>query len=211
MPRFRTTAIAALAGSALLLTATAAYARDLNKAARSTTSSMSWAYYSGELTDIWPGADVYEGARATATMVGVGDSSYFRVQLEGLDEDLVGKEYGAHLHNGPCGITDPNDAATATVGGHYNISPLKPDTTLPSVISDKTEVWLNLKVNSEGNASDIATVSFIPTPGDGERSITFHEKRTVHHQTDPTGPVVGSAGNKLACLPLKIKKIAGGD
>jgi hypothetical protein len=168
-------------------------------------SSVSLGYYSGELTDIWPGADVYEGARATAMMVGVGDSSYFRVQLSGLHESAAGKSYGAHLHVGPCGITNPDDPATTTVGGHYNTSPPKPGTTLPSVVSSKTEVWLNFDVNSDGTARDMASVQFVPTPGDqGERSITFHEKTTVRRPVDG-GPAVGSAGNKLACLPFKIK------
>ena len=213
--RFRTTAIAALAGSALLLTATAAYAHDLNRAAGSTTSSMSWAYYSGKLTDIWPGADVYEGASATAMMVSVGDSSYFRVRVSGLHESAAGNSYGAHLHVGPCGIKDPRDAATATVGVHYNTTPLipgpTPGTTVYTKVSNKTEVWLNFDVNSDRTARDAASVQFVPTPGDkGERSITFHEKTTVHHQIEG-GPAAGTAGNKLACLPLKIKNIASGD
>ena len=72
MARFRDVGIAGLAVSALALTTTAvAYARDLGlehaTARASTVSSMSWAHYSGELTDLSPNTgDVFDGARATA-------------------------------------------------------------------------------------------------------------------------------------------------
>jgi hypothetical protein len=70
------------------------------------------------------------------------------------------------------------------------------------VVNDRTEVWLNFHVNSDRYARATAVVPFVP---DGhERSITFHEKATVHH-----GDGVGTAGLKLACLPLDIKKVAG--
>jgi Cu/Zn superoxide dismutase len=77
-------------------------------------------------------------------------------------------------------------------------------------VNDQTEVWLNFHVNSGGNAEATATVPFVPTPGDDglARSITFHATATVHHQMDPTDPAVGTAGAKLACLPLDIKKLA---
>jgi len=208
--RFRKTAIAAVALSALALTTTTvAYAHDLglNRVAgeASTASSMTWAYYSGDLTDIWAEKDVFEGARATAMMVGVGDGSHFRVQLRGLGEKAIHEEYGAHLHSGPCGITNPKDPTTATVGPHYNISPLN-DLKKPTVVNKKTEVWLNFHVNSDRTARATANVPFVPTPG--PRSITFHALPTVHHQTEG-GPAVGTAGDKLACLPLDIKKFAG--
>ncbi|HKN43972.1 MAG TPA: hypothetical protein VJW23_08600 [Propionibacteriaceae bacterium] len=202
--------------SAILVTSGVAYAHDLGhrKAAgeSSSASSMTWAYFRGDLTDISPATDdVYDGARATAMMVGLDGSSFFRVHLKGLDKNAAGKDFGAHLHIGPCGLKDPNDATTTTVGGHYNVSPLNPKTNLASVVSDTTEVWLNFHVNSGGNAEATATVPFVPTPGANglARSITFHASATVHHQMDPTkDPAVGTAGAKLACLPLDIKKFA---
>ena len=213
VPRLRTTAIAGLAVSAILVTSGVAYAHDLGhrKVAHesSSASSMSWASFRGDLTDISPTTDdVYDGARATAMMVGIDGSSFFRVHLIGLDKSAAGRSFGAHLHVGPCGLAD--DGKTQTVGGHYNISPLDPATKLPSVVSATTEVWLNFHVNSGGNAQATATVPFVPTPGDNglARSITFHASATVHHQMDPKDPAVGTAGAKLACLPLDIKKLA---
>jgi superoxide dismutase, Cu-Zn family len=198
--RFRKTVVAAVALSALALTTTVAYARDhgLNGDASesSTALSMRWAHYSGELTDLSPKTDdVYDGARATAVMIGMNNESTFRVTIRALKAGAIHQEYGAHLHTGPCGL---DAAGNATVGGHYNTTP----TGLPPVVNDKTEVWLNFHVNSDRYARATAIVPFVP---DGhERSITFHEKATVHH-----GAGVGTAGLKLACLPLDIKEVAG--
>jgi Cu/Zn superoxide dismutase len=201
--RYRKTAIAAVA-SALLLTATAAYANDLNlsNVVRSTTSSVSWAYYSGGLTDFTTAPevvnpDVFKGAKATAMMITVGEGSYFRVRIYGLQKSAIGNSYGAHLHEKPC---VPGDGSAA--GPHYNITPYDLVAKVFDVVSDQTEVWLDSKVNSEGNARTTANVPFVPKPG--ERSIVFHAQPTVHHHTDG-GPLVGSAGPRLACLPLKIK------
>jgi hypothetical protein len=202
--RFRKTVIAAaVALSALALTTTtAAYAHDLAlkrvASKTSTASSVSWAHYRGELADLSPKTDdVYDGARATAVMMGLNHESTFRVTIRGLKEEAVHKKYGAHLHTGPCGL---DAEGNATVGGHYNTTP----TGLPPVVNDKTEVWLNFHVNSDRNARATAIVPFVPDGG--ERSITFHEKATVHH-----GPGVGTAGLKLACLPLDVKKVVGSE
>jgi len=201
--RFRKTVIAAAALSALAVTTTTvAYAHDLAlkrvTSGTSKASSMNWASYRGELTDLSPKTDdVYDGARATAVMMGINNESTFRVTIRGLREDAIHKKYGAHLHTGPCGL---DAVGNATVGGHYNATPAG----VPPVVNDKTEVWLNFHVNSDRNARATAIVPFVPNGG--ERSITFHEKTTVHH-----GPGVGTAGLKLACLPLDIKKVAGSE
>lgn len=203
MVHFRKTVIAAAALSALAVTtATVAYAHDLAlkrvTSGTSKASSMNWANYRGELTDLSPKTDdVYDGARATAVMMGINNESTFRVTIRGLREDAIHKKYGAHLHTGPCGL---DAVGNATVGGHYNATPAG----VPPVVNDKTEVWLNFHVNSDRNARATAIVPFVPNGG--ERSITFHEKTTVHH-----GPGVGTAGLKLACLPLDIKKVAGSE
>jgi hypothetical protein len=192
VPRLRTTAIAGLAVSALLATSGVAYAHDLHlkKVAReaSAAPSMSWAFYSGKLTDLSPGTpDVFDGARATATMIGMDGSSYFRVQVKGLAHGAVGNEYPAHLHVGPCGL-DAN--RIPTVGGHYNTNTAVP-------VSEKTEVHLDFKVNSNGNVRIAVNVPFVPTPGD--RSIVFHTNAPTPAGTPPA---------KLACLPLTIKEVA---
>ena len=208
MVRFRKTVMAAAALSALAVTTTTvAYAHDLAlkrvTSGTSKASSMNWAYYRGELTALSRKTDdVYEGARGTAVMMGINNESTFRVTIRGLREDAIHKKYGAHLHTGPCGL---DAVGNATVGGHYNTTPAG----VPPVVNDKTEVWLNFHVNSDRTARDTAVVPFIANP-EGARSITFHEKATVYHQT-AGGAAVGTAGAKLACLPLDIKKLASSD
>jgi hypothetical protein len=205
VPRFRTTAIAALAATALLGTSGAAYARDLHlkKVERDASAAhgMSWASFRGDLTDISPTTDdVYDGARATAMLIGIDNTTFVKVQIKGLEHKAAGEDFGAHLHTGPCGL---DSAGAATVGGHYNVSP-KDARGLFTVINNQTEVWLNFGVNSGGEATATATVPFVPTAG--ERSITFHATATVAKQT-AGGPAVGTAGAKLACLPLDIKSL----
>jgi Cu/Zn superoxide dismutase len=195
VPRFRTTAIAALAATALLATSGAAYARDLHlkqvEREASAAPSMSWAHFGGKLTDLSPSTrDVYDGARATAMLIGIENTTYVKVQIKGLK--AAGK-FGAHLHVGPCGL-DTAKPPQPTVGGHYNTDTMKG--IVPPLVSDETEVWLNFDVNSDGEAKATATVLFVPTAGN--RSITFHALPT---QTD------GTAGAKLACLPLDIKSL----
>jgi hypothetical protein len=198
--RFRKTAIAALAASALLLTPTAAYA-DHNHhgvSASSEDSGMSWGYYSGEVTDYTtnppattippvPNPDLFKGARATAIMIGMDGRSFFRLRVSGIDaNDGV---YGVHLHQGTCDAADWNAA-----GPHYNVTwdPIK--LAIMGEVNDETEVWLDLNVNSDGYARSTATVSFIP---EGQRSIVLHALPTADN---------GAAGPRLACLPFKIKK-----
>jgi hypothetical protein len=172
-----------------------AYAHDLHlkKVAReaSPAPSMSWAFYNGKLTDLSPGTDdVFDGARATATMIGMDGGSFFRVIVKGLDNSARGKEYPAHLHVGPCGI----DGNGPTVGGHYNATPAGHT----PVVSEETEVHLDFKVISKGNVRIAVNVPFVPTPGD--RSIVFHTN---------AAPAAGASPAKLACLPLTIKELAG--
>ncbi|HJY46613.1 MAG TPA: hypothetical protein VJ301_18500 [Propionibacteriaceae bacterium] len=156
---------------------------------------MSWGYYSGELTDFTTTPEVFKGAKATAMMVAFGDSSYFRVQVRGIS-DSEGVKYGAHLHRDAC---VPGDGSAA--GPHYNITPVIPGTTTFEVINNQTEVWLDFKVNSEGESRATANVPFAPKTG--ERSIVFHGSPT--QKEAETGKPVGWAGTRLACLPLKIK------
>jgi hypothetical protein len=149
---------------------------------------MSWGYNSAELTDLSTATpDVFDGAKATAMMLSVGDASYFRVQISGIDKAATANSdgYGAHLHIGPCMEGDQGP-----VGVHYNIS-----TSVPPLVSSKTEVWLDFTVNSDGYARTTRNVQFVPEKGN--RAIVIHQ--------DPTNPKDGKAGSKLACLPLEIK------
>ena len=190
MTRFRKTAVAAVAVSALLLAPTAAYAHDGHHGVSASTklSGMRWAHYSGELTDFTStGPDVFKGATATAYMMGLEGKSLFRLRVTGIDKKAAGGKYGVHLHEGTCNAKDPLEA-----GNHYNVTW---NTGIP-VISNKTEVWLDLGVNSDGNALSTATVPFIP---EGNRSIVLHAL--------PTDPSNGKAGDRLACLPFTIKSL----
>jgi Cu/Zn superoxide dismutase len=221
VPRFRTVAVAGLAVSAVLLTSSAAYAGDHDFrrhthfgsggfGAGSQSSSMSWGFYNGPLTDLSPTThdpettDLFDGAKATATMMGVGGSTFFRVQVRGVDDSAVGKVYGAHLHQGPCGLAkDQAGVLQPTVGAHYNTSEKDSKTGLYKLINDQTEVWLDFEVDPFGNARSTARVPFVPTAG--ERSITLHASPTLHHATETAA--AGTAGAKLACLPLEIRTL----
>jgi hypothetical protein len=194
--RYRKTAIAALAASALLLTPTAAFA-DHNHRGVSASSErgMNWGYYSGGLTDYTTEPnpytekpDIFKGARASAIMIGMDDRSFFRLRVTGID--AKDETYGVHLHEGTCDADNPGGA-----GPHYNVAwyPALPPIAIEKV-NNKNEVWLDLDVDSDGNARSTATVSFIPE--EGTRSIVLH--------ADPTADS-GSAGARLACLPFKIK------
>lgn len=201
MARYRRTAIAALAASALLLTSSAAYARELRlqQVAREAprVSSMSWADYRGDLTDLSSPDNSstdkgFDGARATAYMMGINEESTFRLNVRGLPESATGKEYPAHLHEGPCVA---GDGAAAL--GHYNTQK-EAGLSSPWAINDQTEVHLDFKVNSVGNARITVTVPFIPKAGN--RSI-------VIHSDEP--PPSGSSPVRLACVPLEIKQLTG--
>ena len=193
MARFRKTAIAAAAVSALVLAPTAAYA-DHNHggvSASSDDSGMSWGYYSGKVIDYTTDTnDIFKDARASAVMIGMDGRSFFRLRVTGVKTKDV---YGVHLHQGTCDANIPGPPGGA--GPHYNVTwdPIK--LAVMGEISKKTEVWLDLDVDSDGDARSTATVSFIP---DGKRSIVLH--------ADPTAEVTGAAGARLACLPFTIKK-----
>ena len=67
------------------------------------------------LTDLSPNTDdVFDGAKASAVMVGVEGSSFFRLQIKGIGR-AAGNEYPAHLHKGPCVA-----GQGALALGHYN-------------------------------------------------------------------------------------------
>jgi hypothetical protein len=143
---------------------------------------MSWGYYSGELTDFTTTPDVFEGAKATAIMIAVDGSSFFRLRVTGIDGSAVGKTYPVHLHKSKCDAEDP-----AGAGGHYNND--EENGVIGWVATNKNEVWLSFTVNSEESARSTARVEFVPRPE--ARSIVIHGDE---------------AGNpRLACLPFKIK------
>lgn len=185
MARFRKAAVAVVALSALALTSTAASAHALtgSTSGESDGSSMSWGYYSGELTDFESTTpDVFKGARATAIMIAVDGSSFFRLRVTGIHENAVGKTYPVHLHKYGCDAEDPGGAGT-----HYNDD--EENGVTGWVATNKNEVWLTFTVNSEESARSTARVEFVPLPE--TRSILIHDDAG----TNP----------RLACLPFKIK------
>ena len=195
MARFRSMAIAALAASALFMTPTAAYAHTGHNHAVTNDNTedfkMHWASYNGELTDLRPTTtEPLDGARATAAMVGL-NTSRFTLLVTGIDKSAAGRTFGAHLHLGPCLEGDYSGAVGLA---HYNTDVLAK--VIPPDISPQTEAWLDFKANSIGIGSIRVSAPFVPQPG--ERSIVIHANPTARD---------GKAGDRLACLPLNIKRI----
>ena len=193
MARTRSIAIAVLVVSAQVFAPSAADGHDglpaSTAVANSNSSGMRWAQSSGYLTDLSPRTDdVFDGAKASAVMIGMEGSSFFRLQIAGIDEGAAGKEYPSHLHKGPCVA-----GHGASALGHYNTQD-EAGFPAPWRVNTQTEVHLDFKVNSDGSARVTANVPFIPSAG--KRSIVIH--------TDATPPV-GSSPTLLSCLPLDIK------
>jgi superoxide dismutase, Cu-Zn family len=193
--RTRATAIAALAASALIFTPSAAFAHDdlhsSTAVASSDGSGMGWAHYRGYLTDLSPSTDdVFDGANASAVMIGLEGSSFFRLQITGIDKRAAGKEYPSYLHKGPCVA-----GQGALALGHYNTQE-EAGFPAPWAVNNRTEVHLDFTVNSDLSAQVSANVPFIPVP----------EKRSIVIHPDATHP--GSFPAGLACLPLDIKSLA---
>jgi superoxide dismutase, Cu-Zn family len=212
--RTRPIAIAALAASALIFTPGAANAQDglhssttslmrpeLVEGPSTSSGDMSssgksgtgWAHYRGYLTDLSPSTDgVFDGARASVVMIGLEGGSSFRLQIAGIDEHAVGKQFPTRLHKGPC-VAGQGSMAS----GPYNTQE-ESGFPAPWAVNNQTEVHLDFKVNSDRTAQVSANVPFVPAPG--RRSIVIH--------TD-TRPPAGSSSARLACLPLDIRSLAG--
>jgi Cu/Zn superoxide dismutase len=120
-----------------------------------------------------------------AMMIGF-RSSTFVLHVSGVDPKVAGEDFGAHLHVGPCVVGQPAEA-----GGHYNIDLVK-GVAVPE-ISDKTEVWLDFVVNSDGRGQATARVPWVPSAG--EHAIVIHKEPTDSK---------GVAGPRQACIPLTV-------
>ena len=121
-----------------------------------------------------------EGASATLRMTLGEERSAFVLKIEDIDRSADGKDYGAHLHSGPC---VPGDGAAA--GPHYNSAN-------PPIVDEDHEVWLDFAVSSRGTGKAVAVVPFVPKHG--ARSVVVHEMAT--------NPDTGAAGGRLACFPV---------
>jgi Cu/Zn superoxide dismutase len=147
--------------------------------------------FSGQLVDLnINAASPFDGAQAMIKIVEApnGTSSYY-IQVKGIDPSVTGVEFGSHLHLGVCQENNPD----ATLG-HYNTDKLAGVD--PPEISAKTEVWLDLVPDDDGVAVDQTLVPFVADKGPlNERSIVIHQHETYGD---------GTAGPKVACLPLKF-------
>jgi Cu/Zn superoxide dismutase len=138
-------------------------------------------FFASPLSDLAPETDEpLEGASATLRMT-LGESrSAFVLKVEDIDRSAAGRDYGAHLHSGPC---VPGDGAAA--GPHYNSA-------TPPVVDEDHEVWLDFTVSGRGTGKAVAVVPFVPKHG--ARSVVVHEMAT--------NPDTGAAGGRLACFPV---------
>jgi Cu/Zn superoxide dismutase len=190
MSRFRVPAAAGLAAAAVLLTPTVAYAATLDDL----KPRLTYGYYSGSARHLQEPANaelngVLDDASGRVVVAGYRTTSVW-LRLNGIDTSVAGREFGAHLHVGPCVEDEPGTAL-----GHYNIHDFVTLET-PREVNEETEVWLDFVVGADGTASAKAIVPW--TPDVGSRAIVIHEMHTDH--------VTGGAGNRLACLPIRIQQ-----
>lgn len=141
--------------------------------------------FRGKLNDLQPTTDSpLDGAQARLVLAPHQGSSTFVLVVSGVGAEGVGHTYGAHLHTGPCVAGNG-----AVAGAHYNQSTV--NGVVPPIVSDQTEVWLDVTVGADKGAVAVAHVPFVPVPGN--RAVVLHEKATDDH---------GTAGARLACLPV---------
>jgi hypothetical protein len=137
------------------------------------------------LTDmkILPGDDAadtaFDGATASLRIMETPDGTGFKLRVSGIDTSVAGRQFGSHLHVGPC------SPGVDLTGGHYQHvqgGPVTPD----------NEVWFDVVPNDNGVATDDTFVSFKPVDrqGYGAMSIVIH--------AGPTG------GTRETCLPLAV-------
>jgi Cu/Zn superoxide dismutase len=110
----------------------------------------------------------------------------FSLKVEKID-GYAGREFGSHLHTGPCLPDSPSSA-----GPHYTNPDLDP---LVTTLEER-EVWFKLVPNEDGVAADETVVPYVPKDPDGNgiMSIVIHR--------DPTN-TAGGAGPREVCLPLE--------
>jgi len=140
----------------------------------------------GNLRDLQLGAaGPFDHARATLVMVQHRGRSLVVFQVRGIDRSVAGRDFGAHLHVGPC-VTGDGAAA----GPHYNADTVAGN--IPPRVDATTEVWLDFTATRAGTGFALTQVPFAPLPG--RRAIVIHQ--------EPTDPQ-GAAGPRLACLSVE--------
>ncbi|MEV1168184.1 hypothetical protein [Nonomuraea sp. NPDC049784] len=141
----------------------------------------------GEFTPSDTSAIVYDrklvprGAQASAAVESSGNKTRTSLVVEGM---LPNHRYGAHLHAKPCGAK-PDDS-----GPHYQHH--------RGEISPTSEVWLDVTTNGDGAGRSSARNDWALDPADLPGSLVIHSQGTK-----TSGPEVGTAGTRVACLTLK--------
>lgn len=105
-------------------------------------------------------------------------STRVRLMVTGLP---AGRTFGAHVHTKPC-AADP-----LASGGHFQHS------TDVSVPLAEREVWLDVTADEDGRGSTTTTVPWTFAEGTAG-SVVIH--------ANPTNPMDGSAGARLACTSV---------
>jgi len=142
----------------------------------------------GPLRDLQPATtQPTDGATAQVVATESGGTTTVTIKVQALDHMAVGTTLGAHVHVGACVA-----GSGAVAGPHFNAG---------GVASPQTEVWLDFTINANGTARAQATVPFVIAAG-GAASVVIHAEPT-HAGPGPT-PAPGSAGIRLACLPVQF-------
>ncbi|MFI7635639.1 hypothetical protein [Nonomuraea sp. NPDC049400] len=122
-----------------------------------------------------------QGAQASVTVESSGNKTRTALVVEGL---LPNHHYGVHLHTKPCGAK-PDDS-----GPHYQHR--------RGEISPSSEVWLDVTTNGDGGGRSTARNDWALDPANLPGSLVLHSQ-----PTKTSGPEVGTAGVRVACLTLK--------
>jgi hypothetical protein len=139
-------------------------------------------FFRGDLTDLHSDAHPTDGAWGVATATVQNGRTIVRLNVKGLDRVGAGTTFGAHVHKGGCVHHDPSVAEGHFAAGLYD-----------DIADD--EVWLDFTVTAGGSGHAEAIAGFEIPPG-GANSIVIHAL--------PTNPLDGSAGPRVACLPLEF-------
>jgi Cu/Zn superoxide dismutase len=127
----------------------------------------------------------------------------FKLTVEGIDKEVAGQEFGAHLHTGPCVNGDYADPVTGKAAGSL-AGPHYKDGVAPNL--EDVEVWFDLIPNDHGVATDDTKKNFVPVDSTlerGEMSIVIHVLPTNTEFGYPTADKpAGYAGDRQACFKL---------
>jgi Cu/Zn superoxide dismutase len=191
--RITKAALGGIAGCALILGAT--------QAAIGESKFITYQWGPKVLADLRPevSGGPLDGASASLRILETPDEGTgFRLRVTDINTAVANKEFGAHLHVGPCNeriivSTEPTVVSADTTAAHYKHG--------VGQASPLNEVWFNLAPDEGGVANDETWVSFdisdVTDPG-GVMSVVLHR--------DPTDPTTqtGVAGPREACLPVVV-------